>query len=163
MFLKRMQLQDKHMVLNLLRSRPDFNKDTKFNEATKKLNKLLTLLSEKSVPNDLIIKINSDIEALNSSDLSVQDLSNDIIKERDNIITVIQKELNLVTKNHYRNIWLIIGMTIFGVPLGLLLGVSVGNIGLLGVGLPIGLGIGILVGTAMDKKALNEGRQLNIE
>jgi hypothetical protein len=35
--------------------------------------------------------------------------------------------------------------------------------GLLAIGLPIGMGIGIAVGTSMDKKAMNEGRQLDIE
>jgi hypothetical protein len=34
---------------------------------------------------------------------------------------------------------------------------------LLGIGIPIGLAIGIGVGTAMDQKAAQEGRQLDIE
>jgi hypothetical protein len=33
----------------------------------------------------------------------------------------------------------------------------------LGVGLPIGMAIGLAVGTGMDKKALAEGRQIDIE
>jgi hypothetical protein len=54
-------------------------------------------------------------------------------------------------------------MSAIGLPLGVAFGVSVGNLGLLGLGLPIGMAIGIAIGTAMDKKALQEGRQLNVE
>jgi hypothetical protein len=52
-------------------------------------------------------------------------------------------------------------MTAFGVPPGMVLGTSPGNMGLTGIGLPIGMAIGIAVGTAKDKQAANEGRQLN--
>ena len=46
-----------------------------------------------------------------------------------------------------------------GVPFGL----SIGNLGMLGIGLPIGMAIGVGVGSSMDKKAFNEGRQLDFE
>jgi hypothetical protein len=54
-------------------------------------------------------------------------------------------------------------MTSFGLPLGVAFGISIGNIGLLGLGLPIGMAIGLAVGTSMDKKAAAEGRQLAFE
>jgi hypothetical protein len=38
-----------------------------------------------------------------------------------------------------------------------------GNIGLLGIGLPIGMGVGVGVGSYLDKKALTEGRQLDVD
>jgi len=34
---------------------------------------------------------------------------------------------------------------------------------MLGIGLPIGMAIGVKVGSNMDKKAFNEGRQLDFE
>ncbi|MFD2597795.1 hypothetical protein ACFSQ3_02435 [Sphingobacterium corticis] len=40
---------------------------------------------------------------------------------------------------------------------------SVGNIGLLGIGLPIGMALGLAVRATMDKKAKQEGRQLDLE
>ena len=69
----------------------------------------------------------------------------------------------MVPKNYYRNMWLALGMSVFGLPIGVAFGASIGNMGLLGVGLPIGMAIGTLVGSQMDKKALKESRQLNIE
>jgi hypothetical protein len=47
--------------------------------------------------------------------------------------------------------------------MGTALGLSLGNMGLLGLGLPVGMFIGLAMGARMDKKAEEEGRQLNIE
>jgi drug/metabolite transporter (DMT)-like permease len=84
-------------------------------------------------------------------------------KTQTQIIKLIEKKHKLVTKNHYRNTWLAIGMAVFGIPLGVAFGTSLGNMALLGIGLPIGMAIGMGVGTGMDKKALEEGRQLDLE
>ena len=58
---------------------------------------------------------------------------------------------------------MVLGMSSFGLPMGVAFGLALGNIGLMGLGLPIGMGIGLAVGTNMDKKALAEGRQLAFE
>jgi hypothetical protein len=79
------------------------------------------------------------------------------------IFKLVEKELKLVTKNHYRRLWMVLGMTIFGVLLGVAFGASLGNMAFLGLGLPIGMAIGIGVGTVMDKKAATEGRQLDVD
>ena len=84
-------------------------------------------------------------------------------QKRFKIIKLLEKELKIVPKNYYRNLWFIVGMSVFGLPLGVAFGISIGNLGLLGIGLPIGMVIGIAVGSGMDKKAHKEGRQLNIE
>ena len=54
-------------------------------------------------------------------------------------------------------------MSVFGLPIGAALGLSFGNMGLIGIGLPLGGCVGIFVGSQMDKKAFEEGRQLDIE
>jgi hypothetical protein len=56
-----------------------------------------------------------------------------------------------------------IGMSAFGIPLGVAFGTSLGNMGLLGIGIPIGMVIGMAIGSGMDKKAFEEGRQLDLE
>lgn len=56
-----------------------------------------------------------------------------------------------------------LGMSAFGLPFGVVIGLITKNMGLLAIGLPIGMGIGVMVGSKMDKKALEEGRQLNME
>ena len=51
----------------------------------------------------------------------------------------------------------------FLIPFGVLFGTSLGNMGFIGIGIPIGMAIGIAIGTSMDKKAFDEGKQLDIE
>ncbi len=48
-------------------------------------------------------------------------------------------------------------------PIGVAIGLSVGNIRLLGIGLPIDMVMGFAVGSNLDQKALKEGRQLDFE
>ena len=54
-------------------------------------------------------------------------------------------------------------MSAFGIPLGVAFGASLDNMAFLGIGIPIGMAIGMAVGAGMDKKAFEEGRQLNLE
>ena len=79
------------------------------------------------------------------------------------IIKKLEKEVKLVPKNYYSYLWLAIGIASFGVPIGVAFGAMLGNMAFLGIGLPIGLAIGFLVGYEMDKKAYEEGRQLDVE
>ena len=90
-------------------------------------------------------------------------LSHLIKKKQNKIIKLTEKELKIVPKNYYRNLWMVLGMSAFGLPLGVAFGLSLGNIGLLAIGLPIGMAIGTLVGSKLDKKALESGKQLDIE
>ncbi len=75
----------------------------------------------------------------------------------------MEKELKIVPRNYYRTTWMVIGMAAFGIPMGAAFGASLGNMAFIGIGLPIGMAIGISVGMGMDKKALKEGRQLDLE
>ena len=55
---------------------------------------------------------------------------------------------------------MVLGMSVFGLPIGLMFMTALDNAGLLALGLPIGLSIGIALGSGMDAKAKEEGRQL---
>ncbi|MEO7978023.1 hypothetical protein [Flavobacterium sp.] len=123
----------------------------------------LNQLRKKSLPQNIIGSVNQDIEELNATSFTADDFRKLIKQKQAKIIKLLEKELKIVPKNYYRNIWLALGMSAFGLPIGVAFGVSIGNMGLLGVGLPIGMAIGTLVGSRIDKKAFEEGRQLNIE
>jgi hypothetical protein len=127
------------------------------------LDKLLKTLEEQNLQSETIDLIDHEIEDLNFiTQIDKQFVK--LIKEKENrIIKLLEKRHKIVPKNYYRNLWLILGMTIFGLPIGVAIGMSLGNMGLLGIGLPIGMAVGIGVGSMMDKKALSEGRQLNFE
>lgn len=127
------------------------------------LEELLKELKNKELSSEIIESINNEIAELNSSSLSNTKLLNFAKQKQTKIVRLLEKELKIVPKNYYRNLWLALGMTAFGLPLGVAFGVSTGNMGLLAIGLPIGMVIGIAVGTKMDKKAFEEGRQLEID
>ena len=151
------------MTLNDLKNRPELTQHHKLYEAYTQFDKLLIALRTKTLSHDTIKVINANIDKVNSVPESDKALRKVLKYAQSNIIKLIEKEHKLVTINHYRNTWLAVGMAVFGIPLGVALGVSLGNMALLGIGLPIGMVIGLAVGTAMDKKALEEGRQINLE
>lgn len=150
------------MKLAELRKENLNSEDSSF-EAYTKLQNLLQILHTKELPEHVITAINSEVEIINNSSDSGKSLKMTIQKKQSQIVKLLEKELKLVPKNHYKMIWLAIGMAAFGIPIGVAFGTSMGNMAFLGIGLPIGLGIGIAVGTQMDKKAEQEGRQLNID
>ena len=125
--------------------------------------KLISELEKKKVPIGIVNSINQDIDDLNSFSGSSKDFSKQLRMIQSRILKMLEKDLKLVTKNHYRNMWLAFGMSGIGIPIGVALGLSVGNIGLLAIGLPIGMGIGIAVGTIKDRKAQETGKQLDLE
>ena len=146
-----------------LKSREDISSDVKLSGVYSQLDEILQELNKKELPQSVIETINKDIEEVNSTLFTDSKLKKLVKKKQTKIIQLVEKELKIVPKNYYRNLWLAVGMSAFGVPIGVLLGSITGNMGLLAIGLPIGMGIGIAVGTRMDTKASEEGRQLDME
>lgn len=124
---------------------------------------LISELNGRQLPHEVVKVINHDIDQLNAISTSGKQLKSQIKLRQSKIVKLLEKELKLVTKGHYRNTWLALGMAVFGIPLGVAFGAINGNMGLLAIGLPLGMGIGLAVGSEMDRKAYNEGRQLEIE
>jgi len=143
--------------------RQNISENLKASNAYQQLGKLLNALEVKELPTETVALINNEIEQLNS--ISVIDkYFVKATKEKENrIIKLMEKKHKIVPVNYYRKLWMMLGMSAFGIPLGLVFGLSIGNFGMLGIGLPIGMAIGVKVGSNMDKKAFNEGRQLDFE
>jgi hypothetical protein len=135
----------------------------KIEKSITQFRKLIEILNTKNIPENIVEIINSEILILNSSEVVGNSFLHLLKKKQNSITKLIEKELKLVPKNYYRNLWFALGMTAFGLPLGVAFGLSIGNIGLLGIGLPIGMVIGLSIGSLMDKKALERGKQLDIE
>ena len=151
------------MEIKELKKRPSIDQNKKLISAYAQFDQLLTELKKKELPEEIVKSINNGIDQINSVSESENELRKQIRKTQSGILKLIEKELKLVTKNHYRNTWLALGMAAFGIPLGVAFGTSIGNMGLLGIGLPIGMVIGMAVGSDLDKKAVKSGRQLDVE
>lgn len=155
------------MEIKHLEHRKDSVSNSKLNKIQVQFTELIEELNNKNLPDKTVEIINNHIEELNSSILSGSGFKRLLIKKQIQITKLLEKNHKLVPKNYYRNLWMILGMSAIGLPIGVAIVVSIGNMGLLAIGLPIGLPIGMVIGLAigsdMDKKASKEGRQLNIE
>lgn len=158
-----LQSRGTQMELKELKKRPNLDQNKKLHDTYSQFDNLLQLLKQEDLPEEIIETINEDVSHINNVSDGGKTLIKQIRKTQSSILKLLEKELKLVSKNHYRNVWLALGMAVFGIPLGVGLGASIGNMGLLGMGLPIGVAIGYAVGADLDQKALKEGRQLNFE
>jgi len=152
------------MTIIKLRGLKNLSSDIKLSQIYDQFDTLLKELRKRVLPDSIIQTINNEVEEINTyNSLTTNDLIKLIKKKQTAILRLIEKDLKLVPENYYRTLWLALGMTAFGIPLGVLFGVIIRTPGLFALGIPVGLAIGVTVGTAMDKKAAKENRQLNVE
>ena len=151
------------MIIIKLNDRQNIAGDSKLSKLYTQFAALLKELKTKQLTISVIDAINKAVEEINTSALDGNELKKLVKQKQTAILKQLEKELKIVPKKYYQGLWMAFGMSSIGLPIGVAFGLSVGNIGLLGIGLPIGLGIGALVGVRKDKKALAEGRQLDVE
>lgn len=140
------------------------SENEKVNHLLKEINRLITELNQRDLPDGLYAKIATELQIMRGfSTENEKVLKNELKKGRGRILKILEKEVRLVPKNYYRNQFTAIGITAYGIPMGVAFGAALGNMAFLGVGLPLGLAIGVAIGTQKDKKAAEEGRQLETE
>ena len=149
------------MKLTDLKPSPAIKNNTKLNNQYLQFEKFIAALKQKELSNNVLTALNSSIEELNR--VPDNELKRELRKKQTSIIKILEKEMKIVPKNYYRNLWMALGMSVFGIPMGVVFGALFKNMAFIGIGLPIGMAIGIAVGTQMDKKAFEEGRQLDVE
>ena len=150
------------MDIGSLHKRPDLNQNEKLKKKFVQFEMLINELNKKELPADLVKSINDQINKVNGIQGSASAVKSQLRKSQSQVLKKVEKELKLVVKNHYRNMWLGVGMAM-GVAIGSAIGSGTGNMSMLALGLPLGMAIGIAYGTSLDKKAQEEGRQLDIE
>lgn len=85
-----------------------------------------------------------------------------ITKLKNSLSQTLNKKYGLTIKGYYQSLWMVLGMSAFGIPLGTILGLSLDNFGLFGIGLPLGMVVGIAVGAQKEKKAEAAGTVLEV-
>ncbi|WP_296701536.1 hypothetical protein [Algoriphagus sp.] len=151
------------MPLITLTTRTSFEENPKLAKPASKLRSLLASIEEKEIPVSIEGKINEIITGANDFPGPDPLLIKQIKVAQTSILKLLEKELSIFPKNHFQQQWMILGMTVFGLPMGVVFGMSLGNLAFLGIGLPIGMAIGIAVGNSKDKEVEKEGRQLDWE
>ncbi|WP_029033864.1 hypothetical protein [Salinimicrobium terrae] len=129
--------------------------------AAVELELLLKELCDRELSEDTVTLVNKKIGEINNSSLDTGKSRKQINAARSCILNHLEKKHGLVSRNHYATLWLPLGMSAFGLPIGALISIITGNVAFIGVGLPIGIGIGSFYGASLDKKAEREGRVLN--
>ncbi|WP_461629190.1 hypothetical protein [Labilibaculum euxinus] len=143
------------MTIHKIEERTNTEQNAKLTKAYHKLQVLIDELNKREIPENIQNTINTDIARINSFLETDKKLVRLLRKVYYKTLRLIEKELNLVTKNHYKNLYMAIG-----VALGVAFSASFDNNGM---GLILGLAIGISVGIHFDKKAEQNGNQLNSE
>ncbi|PZX53364.1 hypothetical protein [Algoriphagus chordae] len=149
------------MPLTPLTSRPSFEENPKFAKAAHNLSTLLVAIEKKNIPESVEFQINEIMAGVNNFPGPDPELLKQIKSAQVAILKLLENDLGIVAKNHYQLQWFALGMTAFGVPLGVVFGASLGNMAFIGIGLPIGMAIGIAVGTSKDKETESKGKQLD--
>ena len=152
-----------NIIIIELEERENISENVKNSRVYCQFQELLSELRKKELPHRITEIVNQDIEEINSAPLSNYELKVFIKQKQTKILKLIEKELNIVPQNYYQNMWIGLGMCVFGLPLGVVYGLFISNMAMLGLGLPVGLAIGVLLGAYLDKKAAKEGRQLDIK
>jgi hypothetical protein len=143
-----------------LRKNNDLSQKESTVKAFSKLEKTLAVLREIKLSEASIKKINYKINMLNSFQGSERKFRNKLLIQKHNIVELARKDNGFVPEKYYQNQWFVLGMSLFGMPIGLLFSLASDNIGLLGIGLPIGMLIGYVIGKQKDENAKKEGKQL---
>jgi len=150
------------MTLEPLHSKIETSSNKKVRAAYNSLKELLIAIEHKGIPQKEILAINDFIKVLNNFEGTDKKLIKLLHKTSCGIISLLEKELKYVPKNHYKNLWTVLGMSVFGLPMGVVFSSILGNYAYIGIGLPIGLVIGMTYGTKLDKKAALDNLQLDI-
>ncbi len=134
--------------------------ETRLKKKADTLQGILKELQERELSDSVIASINAQVDEVNAFSTSSLGLSTLITKKQAKILNILLKEYKIVPKGYYRNLWMVLGMSAFGVPFGVIFGLSLDNMAFLGIGMPIGMALGMSMGIAMDQKAFKDNRQL---
>ncbi len=146
-----------------LKQNANTQSDIKLDKLFLQFEELLAELKSKELTEPIIETINNAIKEINDAILTGNQLKKLVKQKQAVILKQIEKELKIVPKMHYLGIWMLIGISAIGIPIGVAFGIILGKMGLLGLGIPIGMAIGIAVGSGLDQKALSAGKQLKTD
>ncbi|MEQ9188836.1 MAG: hypothetical protein RLP15_13970 [Cryomorphaceae bacterium] len=152
-------MSELHQIADL----SEIKEGSKAYKRLQKLRRFIAEIEKHPVPEEISELINQQIDVLNAHHGTQNQVGKAILRCQRKLLDLAVRKLKLTPRNYHRNVWTGLGMAVFGVPLGISFGLSMQNMGLLGIGIPVGLVIGIALGAAMDRKAKERGNQLDVD
>ena len=134
----------------------------KLTKSVNRLNDFVDALNKKELTEEVMSSSNDKIDEIATFEGTESQLARKVNKTYAKILSEVEKKLGLVPKNHFRRRWMALGMSVFGIPIGVALSTSSDNTAFIGVGIPIGMAVGIAIGTSMDANAEKKGKQLDV-
>ena len=150
------------MKLKSLNDRSDLQGRKLLTKRFAQYHQIIDELNQRELPESIISLINQKTDFLNAVPNDDNRFGKYLRSALVQIIDMLEKDVQLVPKNHYQNKYLALGL-VFGVPFGFIFATILDQMAFIGIGLPIGMSIGIAIGASLDKKAAREGRQLEVE
>lgn len=142
----------------------EFNAEKFGNEdAVAELNNLLKHLKERTLSKATEDYISLKLQELKRAAGTEKEKAKTLTAAKNDILEHLRKEHNLVPENYYTTHWMPVGMSAFGLPIGVVFFAVTDNSAFIALGLPLGLGLGSLYGATLDKKAEADGRVLKYE
>src|ERR671913_247837 len=125
------------MDITQIIDRQQLPQDSKTETLYTQFKRLLDELRKKPLTDGIVSLINAQVNELNASPATGNEFRKLLKAKQTKIIGLVEKTMKIVPKNHYRNLWMVIGMSAFGLPIGVAFGLIAKNLGLLAIGLPI--------------------------
>lgn len=141
------------LVIEEIESRAKSTTDEKAKKVLKCLIPIFEDMNRRQISTEEVDDLLKRLKSLLMSDLN----SKQLFKLKTALLQHLKQEHGLVTQNYYRNLWMVLGMSVFGMPIGLIFSLAIDNMAFIGTGLAIGMPIGMAIGGAKDKKALENG------
>ncbi len=127
------------------------------------LNILISEIESKNIPEEVCYKINYQIDKVNSFSKEHEvKIKKQLEITVHRILHILKRDLGIIPENYYRNQYLALGMTVFGLPLGALIATLTGNTSYLAFGMLLGIPIGIAIGSKKDQIADKENKVIKI-
>ena len=137
--------------------------NTRLQKAHQQVTGLIAALDKREVPQDITEEINIIIANLNAFTGDEKQFARELNQAYQHILKLVQEKLNWVPKDFYRNQWMALGLSVFGLPLGVVMGLALDDMTYMAVFFPLGMVFGMGIGAGLDKKAVEEGRVLDLD
>lgn len=130
--------------------------------AVTQFEKLIQEIHRMELPPEVIVELNIELEKLELQLAFQKKFYKQIKTSKAVLLKILYHEVGVVPINHYRDLWIALGLSGIGIPLGIFLSFFMDNSSAIALGIALGCSMGIVIGANLDNQAEAEGRQMAI-
>ena len=130
--------------------------------AVTQFEQLVQEVQRMELPPEVVVELNTELEKLESQSAFGKKFFKQLKKSKAVLLKILYQEVRVVPKNHYRDLWIALGLSAIGIPLGIFLMFFLNGSSAIAIGIALGSAMGIVIGNNLDRQAEAEGRQMAI-